>query len=178
MAQYAAFLRAINVGNRRVKMDALRRIVESIGATDVTTVLGSGNVVFSSAHRTPAAARRALEKALAGALGFEVPSTLRTLAALHALLANPPFDERTRAEAFALMVGFAEDPIPARLIRMVEGLSCRTDVVRVVDREIWWLRYEQQSAAELSNNDFDRAAGVPLTFRTIGTLTKVVAALD
>ncbi|MDX2183182.1 MAG: DUF1697 domain-containing protein [Gemmatimonadaceae bacterium] len=175
MARYAAFLRAINVGKRRVTMDALRRIVEGIGGSDVRTVLASGNVVFSSRHRTSAAARRALEGALADSLGFAVPSTLRTFDELRAVVAAPPFDVREQREAFSLLIGFADAAIPAAAVRVLEGLSCRTDLVRVLDRHIWWLRREQQSAAELENGHFDRAAGVPLTFRTVATVTKVLA---
>lgn len=175
MARYAAFLRAINVGKRRVTMDALRRIVEQIGGSEVRTVLASGNVVFTSRHRTSGAAQRALEAALADALGFDVPSTLRTFDELHALLAAPPFHDRERSAAFGVLIGFADTAIPAAAVRVVEGLSCRTDVVRVLDRHIWWLRREQQSAAELENGTFDRAAGMPLTFRTINTVAKVLA---
>jgi uncharacterized protein (DUF1697 family) len=175
MARYAAFLRAINVGKRRVTMEALRRIVADIGGTDVRTVLASGNVVFSSRHRTSGAARRALEGALADALGFDVPSALRTLDELHGLLAAPPFDSREQDAAFGVLIGFADAAIPAPVARVIEGLSCRTDLVRVLDRHVWWLRREQHSAAELENGRFDRAAGMPLTFRTVGTVTKVLA---
>src|ERR1041384_610051 len=48
MTTYAAFLRAINVGGHVVKMDRLRRLVESLGHARVETLIASGNVIFES----------------------------------------------------------------------------------------------------------------------------------
>jgi len=44
-----AFLRAINLGNRRVKMASLVEIVEGLGYDGVWTHINSGNVVFEAA---------------------------------------------------------------------------------------------------------------------------------
>ena len=48
MPRYIAFLRAVNVGGRIVKMDALRAHFEAAGFTGVETFIASGNVIFSS----------------------------------------------------------------------------------------------------------------------------------
>ena len=77
MPRYAAFLRAVNVGGRVVKMDALKKIFESMGLADVETFIASGNVVFSSKGVKGLDAKIAagLEKAL----GYEVPTFVRTV---------------------------------------------------------------------------------------------------
>ncbi len=46
--KYVAFLRAVNVGGRLVKMDVLRGIFEKLGLTEVSTFIASGNVIFES----------------------------------------------------------------------------------------------------------------------------------
>ena len=46
MSQYIAFLRGINVGGHRVKMDRLRAIFIELGLQDVSTFIASGNVLF------------------------------------------------------------------------------------------------------------------------------------
>ena len=48
MLQYIAFLRGINVGGHRVKMDRLRAIFAELGLKDVSTFIASGNVLFST----------------------------------------------------------------------------------------------------------------------------------
>jgi uncharacterized protein (DUF1697 family) len=65
-----ALLRGINVGRaKRIAMADLRTLFEELGFTDVRTVLNSGNVVFGSAKRKPAAAAAAIEEALVQRLG-------------------------------------------------------------------------------------------------------------
>ena len=55
--RYVALLRGINVGKaKRVAMADLRAALESLGYTDVATLLNSGNAVFTA---PPAAAGRA-----------------------------------------------------------------------------------------------------------------------
>jgi uncharacterized protein (DUF1697 family) len=44
---YVALLRGVNVGGKgRVEMARLKELVESLGASDVTTYINSGNVIF------------------------------------------------------------------------------------------------------------------------------------
>ena len=43
-----AFLRAINVGGRTVKMERLRREFEFLGFSGVDTFIASGNVIFEA----------------------------------------------------------------------------------------------------------------------------------
>ena len=73
--RYVAFLRAINVGGHTVKMDALRRHFEDMGAANVETFIASGNVIFDSADAADRLERR-LEAGLEKALKFPV-GTLR-----------------------------------------------------------------------------------------------------
>lgn len=64
MPRYVAFLRAINVGGRTVKMDRLREIFESLGLGDVETFIASGNVIFRSRSTKPQALEKKIERSL------------------------------------------------------------------------------------------------------------------
>lgn len=176
MARYAAFLRAINVGRRRVTMDRLSRHVAEAGAREVKTVLASGNVVFTDrrGERTLVAA---LARHLASALGFDVPVLLRTAPQVAAVLDDVPFGQTDIVRAHALYVGFGASPIDRATASRLAALSCETDAVRAVGRDVFWLRRARESAAELANGDFDRVAGQALTFRTVDTVRRVQAAL-
>jgi uncharacterized protein (DUF1697 family) len=49
MATYLSILRGINVsGQKMIKMDALKKMYESAGFSNVRTFIQSGNVVFES----------------------------------------------------------------------------------------------------------------------------------
>ena len=72
--RYVALLRGINVGrHKRIAMADLREVVASLGHTDVTTLLQSGNVVFtaqgSAAARRPERLTAGLEAAIETRLG-------------------------------------------------------------------------------------------------------------
>ena len=75
MATYLAFLRAINLGAKRVfPKDDIRRVVESVGFEKVATHINTGNVRFESRMRSRQRIERTLEAAFAANRGFEVPT--------------------------------------------------------------------------------------------------------
>lgn len=90
--RYIGLLRAINVGgNRLVKMETLRPLLAEAGLTDVRTYIQSGNFVGQTDAETDAETlARRIESVLQQALGFAVPTTLRTPAELQALCAALP----------------------------------------------------------------------------------------
>ncbi|MBI1730339.1 DUF1697 domain-containing protein [Candidatus Acetothermia bacterium] len=54
MTRYAAFLRGINVGGKKIiKMAELREAVESLGFRNVRTILASGNLLFDAPETNP-----------------------------------------------------------------------------------------------------------------------------
>jgi uncharacterized protein (DUF1697 family) len=65
-----ALLRGINVGRaKRVAMADLRTLLTDLGYSDVTTLLNSGNVVFTAPNSTTSASAARIEAALAAELG-------------------------------------------------------------------------------------------------------------
>ncbi|WP_142683953.1 DUF1697 domain-containing protein [Chitinophaga polysaccharea] len=64
MTRYVAFLRAVNVGKRIVKMEHLRQLLDAAGFKNVTTYIQSGNVMFASRSNNAAALSEKIEKLL------------------------------------------------------------------------------------------------------------------
>ena len=91
MARYIAFLRAINVGGRTVKMDRLRELFEAMKFTDVSTFIASGNVVFNAPGKDPVVLETRIEKHLQQSLGYEVATFLRTPSELATMATFEPF---------------------------------------------------------------------------------------
>jgi uncharacterized protein (DUF1697 family) len=64
MTTYLVLLRGINVGGKnKVRMAALRELLEELGYRDVSTYIASGNVILRS-DRSPAEIKRETEAAL------------------------------------------------------------------------------------------------------------------
>src|SRR4051794_28128089 len=104
MARCVAFLRAVNVGGRVVKMDALRAAFEALGLAHVETFIASGNVVFDSRTRELAALERKIEAQLLQSFGFEIDAFVRSLDEVAALTTHPAFE--ADAAATTQVVGF------------------------------------------------------------------------
>ena len=64
MATFIAFLRAVNVGKRQVKMAGLRSELEANGFTDVATFIASGNVRVSTTMRSAGKVEEELEQVM------------------------------------------------------------------------------------------------------------------
>ncbi|MEZ0068269.1 uncharacterized protein (DUF1697 family) [Streptacidiphilus sp. MAP12-20] len=98
---YVAFLRAVNVGKRKVEMARLRDELTELGLGPVRTYIASGNVFFSApggSHAQREALRARIEARLAGAFGFEIPTALYTLDEVEDAWAAAPFATMERAE--------------------------------------------------------------------------------
>jgi uncharacterized protein (DUF1697 family) len=105
--RYVALLRGINVGRaKRVAMADLRQLIGALGHSDVSSVLNSGNVAFTSAPLAPATAARAIEDALVLKLGIAAPVIVLDSDELSAIIDENPLlplaTDQSRLLAFIL----------------------------------------------------------------------------
>jgi len=172
--QHVAFLRAINVGGRIVKMARLKEIFESSGLRDVETFIASGNVMFRSGVTDASKLERQIERALAAALGYTVTTFVRTTRALASTAAFEPFPELA-GQAGTLYVGFLKDA-PAQATRQaIAGLRSETDDFRIEDRELYWLCRTGVLESKVSGNALEKALKGPATLRNINTVRRLAA---
>jgi uncharacterized protein (DUF1697 family) len=119
-----ALLRGINVGTaKRVAMADLRALVEGLGYADVSTLLNSGNVVFTAGKGKPHAAAPRIQKALEEKLGVR---------AAVMVLSDRELMEVTRANPLA---GIADDP--SRLLVGILGDPSEREKLSGILREDW-----------------------------------------
>ena len=90
MTGYAALLRAVNVGGRKLIMDDLKAIAVDLGFANVRTYIASGNLLFSS-HLTEGEVKALLEARLAEHMGADVPVMVRTASELQRVVSGNPF---------------------------------------------------------------------------------------
>ena len=175
----AAFLRGINVGTaRRVAMADVVAAVEGVGYTDVSTLLVSGNVCYST-QATPAEAARALATALEKALGIVSPVLVRTKDQLAEVAAACPFPD-AQGDGSKLFVGFmAAAPSTQKLAALdPEGfLPERWQVVQTGTWEVWQHAPDGLSGGRLWKKSWDDRLGTVVTARNWNTLAKVRARL-
>lgn len=91
-----AFLRGINLGRRRLKMEELQGHFEALGLEDVATYLASGNVLFRSGAGALDDLEVEIETQLEGMLGYEVDTLIPPVQEIpDGLSGHPPGEHGT-----------------------------------------------------------------------------------
>jgi uncharacterized protein (DUF1697 family) len=172
MATYIAFLRAINVGGRFVKMASLRTGLSDKGFGEVESHIQSGNLRFTSSLRSAAKVELAIETALEELCGFTVSTIVRTPAQLGELssygagLVAPLEGEVRRYVTF--LKGDPDD----QLVATMNGWDVVGERAHVHGREVYFWLAHSSHEARLTNARIERG-GVVATTRD----WKVVSAL-
>ena len=176
MPRYAAFLRGMNLGNRRIANADLRTHVEALGFEDVATFRASGNVIFdadgSEARETIA---RRLEEGLEQALGYAVPVYARTAQELVAMAAYEPFDaELVAAAKGKLQVSLLTAEPTAATAEQVLAFATDDDRLALRGSELYWLPSGGILDSPLDLVAIDKLLG-RCTRRTKGTIDLIAA---
>ncbi|MDQ4125803.1 MAG: DUF1697 domain-containing protein [Actinomycetota bacterium] len=172
MPVHVAFLRAINVGNRRVSKDRLREPFEKLGFAEVSTFIASGNVIFSTSEK-PAAVEPAVEAALTEALGFEVVAFVRPASAVARVVRDQPFS----GSEDSVHVGFLKKPVSPSVRSALDELGNDVDSVTAEGREVYWLARGGMGRATVSGSLLEKTLGQPTTLRSLKMLTRLLAKL-
>ena len=135
-----AFLRGINLGDRRGKLDRPAACFEALAFTGVATFIVRGNVIFSGQSSDGRKLARQIEPSLSASLGYDVDTFVRTRAEVAALAALSPFAPADLHDpATTIPVGFLSATLTPVQQRGLE--ACRSDVdeSRVGGRGYFWL---------------------------------------
>jgi uncharacterized protein (DUF1697 family) len=178
MPRCIAFLRAVNVGGRFIKMEALRAAFEALGLAGVQTFIASGNVIFETRVRDLGALERKIESHLHASFGFEIHTFLRTEKELAAIVAHEAFDAAEVVIANTHVVGFVASAPDAATARLIERFHTEADRYHLHGRELHWISRRKQSETTFSNAAFERALKTRATFRNVSTLRKLLAKLS
>lgn len=171
--RHAAFMRALNVGGRVVKMDELKKIFGKIGFKGAESFIASGNIVFESPSKDRAAMEKKIAAGLEKALGYEVATFLRDFDELAAIGTAMPFKGIDDAPTY--VVGFLHAPHDAAATKRFMALASPVDRFAVSGREVFWYSTIGQGESKFSANVFDKALGVRSTWRNLRTVRKMVA---
>ena len=166
MATYTAFLRAINIGGRRIKGPELCAPFTEMGFENAASFRASGNVVFD-APRKPSEAR--IETGLEEALGYDVAVFLRSPKEMAELASIEPFEPGAKFHVMFLK----RLPSPARQ-RDVLALSTEDDKLAFGPRELFWRPRGRMLESELDLNAVGKLIGLN-TMRTNGTVEQIAA---
>ena len=155
-------------------MDRLRELVEVLGFEHVETFIASGNVIFSSVSRDVPAMEERIARRLREALGYEVPTFIRTQAELESIATFKPTEPAPSDQS--VYVIFLTEAAGVDLRRNLDSLSTDTDRFEFAGREAYWLIRGKLSESPLFGVDLMKmTGGAPTTMRNMTTIGRLVA---
>jgi uncharacterized protein (DUF1697 family) len=175
MPRYIAFLRAINITGRFVKMDTLRRIVATTGVSNVVTYIQSGNVLFDAPATSYSELEALLEQQLYGALGYPVPTFVRSADELRALASYQPFPHvETHSDAMLYTIFLREEPDETAQ-RALLARATEVDLLQVYGSHVFWFCRRHLGKAAFSNTRIEKLLRTQSTLRQANVVQGLVS---
>jgi len=152
------------------KMPALKAAFEAAGFSDVKTVLGSGNVVFTARRASEQALEQQAEAAMREQLGQAFLTIVRSIEQLQQLLASDPYKRFKVSPKAKRIVTFLRGRPNAKIALPVEMDGAR--ILSIKDRDIF-SAYLPTPKGPVFMTLIQKTFGKDLTTRTWDTVAKV-----
>jgi len=170
---YAAFLRGMNVGGHRLTNVELCAHFTDMGFVEVASFRASGNVVFAGKKQTDDAVAARIETGLEKAVGYAVPTFIRSAEEVREIAVMEPFArEHVEASTGKLQVALLSAAPSAADRKAVLALASDADRLAFGERELFWLPRGGMSDSELDLKEIERRLGA-MTVRTKGTVEQI-----
>jgi uncharacterized protein (DUF1697 family) len=138
MSAIISLLRGINLGgHRKIKMDELRILYETLGLEEPKTFIQSGNVVFRSKERNLTRLAKRIEEAIERKFGFRADVILRTASEMKEVVRKNPFAKRRDIVPSKLLVTFLANNLPTEVQEKLGKIEADPEEVRTERREIY-----------------------------------------
>ena len=165
-------LRGINVsGQKKIKMEELRALYESLNFKNVRTYIQSGNVIFEYPKSNISALANKIQNCIRRTFDFSVTVIIRTENEFQHLIENNPFYGENRKEDITkLHVTLLADTSSASFIDEVNKPEDDSDEFFMAGKEIYLFCPDGYGRTKLSNSYFEKQLGVSATTRNWKTI--------
>lgn len=176
MAVVISLLRGVNLGpHRRMKMDQLRAVYESLNLEAPQTYLQSGNVVFRTDTPDLLALAKRIETAIEREFGFYSDVILRTSSELRDVIDRNPFADRPGIEPNKLLVTFLADDPGDEARQRVRAIRADPEELWIDGRELFIYFPNGLARPKLSQAALDKALSTRGTGRNWNTVVNLLA---
>ena len=168
----AVLLRGVNVGRaKRISMSDFAGLLTGLGASDVTTLLNSGNAVCTLTGRHDRFAS-AVGDAVTEQLGFSCDVVVRTKAEIEAVVARDPLGATSTNPSWYLVHFLGAAPASAQLAAF-SALDLSPDVWVLDGRELYVWMPDAVNASPVGKALQKGVLGVVWTGRNWTTVTRL-----
>ncbi len=173
-SKYIAFLRAVNVGERIVKMDQLKKIFEDLKFKNVKTFIQSGNVIFESPEKDKQFLTKKIEKKLQTSLGYEVLVMLRTEKEITDILKHNLFKDEKLDENTRVYIAFLYNQPAEETKNILSSLNNKNETFHLKNKEVYCkITKDEKKSSYFSIVLLEKKLGIPLTTRNQTTVNRI-----
>ena len=166
-------LRAVNVGDRKVPMPALRELLTEAGYSGARTYLQSGNVVLETRASSKTLAGKT-RKLISERFGFDVPVIVRTRAELEAVVDRNPFPDGAQTPKL-YWVSFLDAELAEDRVQWLGTRAADGESFEVHGREIYAWLPDGVARSKLATAMAAPAKGVNATARNWNSVSALMA---
>lgn len=173
MATWIALLRGINVGGaNRLSMPDLRSLMTSLGHTEVSTYIQSGNVILNSARSDRAALAAEISAGIDQRHHLDVSVVMRTPVEMRSALAANPFG--TESNGSRVMITFLSDVPSPELASRLERDRFVPDRFELRGGELYGHYPNGAGRSKMTLDFFEKRLHVRGTARNLNTVSKLI----
>lgn len=174
MSKNIAILRGINVGGKRkLLMDDLKKIFSSLGYSNVTSYIQSGNVIFDSSDNNLAQIEEEIQEAILKNLGLEIPVIIRSTAQFKSIVEKNPF-RKENIKIESLYLTFLKEQPAQEHLNKIKDLDFSPDKFIIDHKEAFLCCPGKYHKSKLSNTFFEKKLKVGATTRNWKTILKLL----
>ncbi len=175
MYTHLALLRGINIsGHKMIKMEALKKALESIGFTNVVTYIQSGNVFVATEEASPGKVGFLIKQEIFKSFGHDVPVIVIGKEDLQACLEHNLFLNEESVDLKKLYVSFISSELPENMITQLNLNFIKPDKIQLDGKRVY-LKYDISPAkTRLDNKWIEKSMNVVSTTRNWNTVTTLL----
>ena len=182
MKKYIALLRGINVsGHKIIKMEELRRKMESSGFQNVKTYIQSGNLIFESTATAKESVQKSIAELIKKEYGFDVGVIVLDKSDIAAAIAENPYSHEKETGTKRIYVVFLSAVPSAKNVELLDLQKFAPDEFRVIGSNIYIRFAISASDSKFTNTYIESRLKVVSTTRNWNTtlkLQEMITAMD
>lgn len=170
--KYCAFLRGVNVKGTKMKMAEVCQVFSEAGMSDVSSVLASGNIVFSS-DKNQEELKQILEKAMSDHFSYEAFLFIKTDKQTEKIWSGNPFEKDDQLHRYAFVGNKGVENI--LMEAFIKSPKTENEQAEIVNENFYW----QVPKGNTLDSEFGKILGRKnfkdqFTSRNINTFEKIL----
>jgi uncharacterized protein (DUF1697 family) len=179
MNSYVALLRGINVsGHKIIKMKELDNSISSLGFSNISTYLQSGNLVFQSELNDIQEIENQISHKIKSDFGFDIPIFIYTKAAFLKINSENPFVKNSDFDIKKIYTIFLKSVVDKNTFQDIAANTNYSEKM-VLKENVIYMYYENgYGKTKVHNNFFEAKLKVVATTRNWNTVQKLESLLN